>query len=102
MKLFSLSLEARPNWHTILRGAAIPGVIVATCVLIATIYSLFKGLNIIDVAKIGVGLGLFFSLFGVVEIVASILFWSKDIKINSLIMLGYLLVWVACIIIILS
>ena len=35
-------------------------------------------------------------LFGVLVIVFGILFSSKDIKTNSLLIFGYLIVWAAC------
>ncbi|MDB2439741.1 hypothetical protein N9W89_13595 [Hellea sp.] len=102
MKFLTLTLDGKPSWRIVLRGAAIPGVIVGACALIAIVYALFNGSDIVDTVKIGIGLGVFFSLFGVIEIVVGILFSSKDIKTNSLLILGYLLVWGACMYIIFS
>lgn len=102
MKFSPPTLEGKPHWQIILRGAAVPGVIVGTCALIAVVYALFRGSGTVDAAKIGIGFGLFFSLAGVGEIIVGILFSSKDIKTNSLLILGYLLVWGACVYIIFS
>ena len=102
MKFPSLTLEGKPPWKIILRGAAIPGIIVGACAFIAYVYALFEGSNIADTTKIGIVLGLFISLLGVFEITIGILFSSKDIKTNALLILGYLLVWGACLYIIFS
>lgn len=102
MKFFPLTLDGKPSWKIVLRGAAIPGIIVGVCALIAIVYALLNGSDIIDSANRGIGLGLFFSLFGVLEIIVGILFSSKDIKTNSLLIFGYLLVWGACVYIIFS
>lgn len=64
MKFSSMTLEGKSPWQIILRGAAIPGMIVAACALIAAIYALFNGSNIASSTKIGVGLGLFFFSLG--------------------------------------
>jgi len=96
MKFSYMTIAGKSPWQIILRGAAIPGMIVGACVIIAFIYALFDGSNIASTTKIGVGVGLFFSLLGFFEIVFGILFSSKDIKINSLLVVGYLIVWAAC------
>ena len=97
MKFFSFTLQGKTPWQIALRGAAIPGMIVGACTLFAMIFGLFNGSSILSASKIGIALGLFFSLYGGIEIVVvGILFSSKDIKTNSLLALGYLIVWVAC------
>lgn len=96
MKLFSFTLQGKTSWQIALRGAAIPGMIVGACTLISMIFGLFNSSSILSASKIGIVLGLFFSLYGGIEIVFGILFSSKDIKTNSLLALGYLIVWGAC------
>ena len=97
MKFFSFTLQGKTPWQITLRGAAIPGMIVGACTLFAMIFGLFNGSSILSASKIGIALGLFFSLYGGIEIVVvGILFSSKDIKTNSLLALGYLIVWGAC------
>ena len=97
MKFFSFTLQGKTPWQIALRGAAIPGMIVGACTLFAMIFGLFNGSSILSASKIGIALGLFFSLYGGIDIVVvGILFSSKDIKTNSLLALGYLIVWVAC------
>ena len=97
MKFFSFTLQGKTPWQIALRGAAIPGMIVGACTLFAMIFGLFNGSSILSASKIGIALGLFFSLYGGIEIVVvGILFSSKDIKTNSLLALGYLIVWGAC------
>ena len=102
MKLPSVSLQGKPAWKIILRGAAIPGMIVATIVIIAAMYAVVTGSPIYETMKIGIIIGLFVSLFTGLEIILTILVSSKDFKTNSLLALGYLLVWVCCIYLILS
>ena len=93
MKFFSFTLQGKKPWQIALRGAAIPGMIVGACTLFAMVFGLFNGSSILSASKIGIVFGLFFSLYGGIEIVVGILFSSKDIKTNSLLALGYLIVW---------
>ena len=97
MKLSLKPLKGKPAWQIILRGAAIPGAIVAACVLIGVIYAAIRGFNVEAAMEYGVLAGLFISLVGVLDIVVAIFISSKDIKTNSLLALGYMIVWAICV-----
>lgn len=61
----------------LLRGAAIPGLIVAVCITVGVITSLsYNGLNQVAAlryAKAGLVFGLFVSLFGIIELIVSLI-----------------------------
>lgn len=81
----------------ILRGAALPGIIVAVIVAVAVVMSLLENGDYGTYLSSGIGLGLFFTLWGGIEIMAGLLFQSKDIRTNALLAIGYAMTWAACI-----
>lgn len=52
--------------------------------------------NLISLTKIGIGTGLFFSLWGGLEIMATIVFTSKTRRSGIYLALGYFVVWTIC------
>jgi len=91
-------LEGKPSWKIILRGAAIPGVIVAACALVGFGMALSNNGDIEQTTKIGVGLGLFFSLWGGLYLVFEIIS-ARELswRVRRYLCLGYIITWVACI-----
>ena len=88
-----LSLDGKPAWKIILRGAAIPGMIVAAFAFIGFLSSFGIDATPIEGAKFGAGVGLFFSLWGGLETMTSIFFLDKNKRLTSLLVLGYAIVW---------
>ena len=95
-KWLDWDLEGKPWWKIALRGAAIPGLIVAACVCIAVLLSYFYGGNLHYHVKIGIYVGLFFSLYGGIEMMIALLFLNEDIRTNGLLAMGYGVVWLVC------
>ena len=60
MKFSLMVLDGKPPWQIILRGAAIPGMIVGACAIIAFIYALFDGSNVASTTKIRCRFGTIF------------------------------------------
>ncbi|MEP6341779.1 MAG: hypothetical protein ABJ275_00555 [Maricaulaceae bacterium] len=89
-----------------LRGAALPGMIVSACAVIGLLMDVFRSepiLGTISGFQAGIALGLFFSLWGGLEIMISIFFISEDaFRYRFIRMLGYFSVWAGCIFIILK
>jgi len=96
VKLLSFSLENQPAWKVILRGAAIPGLTVAFCVFVAIVISFTRGWDVQNSIGYGVAAGLFFSLYGGLEMMGAIVFQSKDFGTNLLLAFGYLITWAGC------
>ncbi|MGB0907496.1 MAG: hypothetical protein ACPGVT_08380 [Maricaulaceae bacterium] len=97
-----MELKDKPIWQIVLRGAAIPGMIVVFCSVIGAVMAIFNGNDIWQTAKIGVWVGLFFSLWGGLEIMILIVVESKENRTNFSLALGYFIVWASCLFIIFS
>ena len=95
---------SNPYIRAFLRGAALPGMIVAACAAVGFIMDVFREepiLRTISGFKAGIMLGLFISLWGVLEMIGFIL-TTSDIpwKFRWVRVLGYVTIWVVCILII--
>jgi len=95
------NLDEKPAWKVVLRGAAIPGMIVGVCAIIGFFYALLNDGDTKGITKIGAAVGLFFSLWGGLEAMISIFFSSENKRTGSYLVLGYAIVWMICIYLIL-
>ncbi len=94
MKFFNFSIDDKPAWKIILRGAAVPGLITGACIIIAVIMAFFQEWDFNNNIKVGVVVGLFFSLWGGLEVAFGLLFWGGSKRTNFYLFLGYMLTWV--------
>lgn len=96
MKINPFDLTDKAPWQIILRGAAIPGAIIAVCALVGTAMGLFGDGSVKALAKIGIGTGLFFSLWGGLELMAGITFSAEARRKGIYLGIGYFIVWAIC------
>ena len=99
-KIFDYSLDGKPAWKLVLHGAAIPAMIIAFCVMVAAIYSLFQGSEIRTTIEVGIIVGLFFSIWGGLENMVGLLLLTESRKNGFFLSLGYALSWTVSLIII--
>ena len=97
---FDLELTGKPWWKIVLRGAALPGLIVAAISLCAIIMSVIETGDPIYYLRAGIFFGLFITLFGGIEMMISLLLQSREFRINGLLALGYAITWAFSLIII--
>ena len=91
-------LDDKPAWIIICRGAALPGLIVAACGSIGLLYGLLTHGKIIGTFRVGIGIGLFFTLLGALDIIVAILFGDEGkIRTKILFILGFILTWTICV-----
>ena len=77
-----------------LRGAAIPGVIVAICAIVFSFVGLFvQDGDVVQTAKIGIGVGVFISLWSGIQAMLGILMSGGSWQIRLYLVLGYFLTW---------
>lgn len=95
-KWLDWDLEGKPWWKIVLRGAALPGMIVALIALCAAAMSAIKTSEPTYYLKAGIYFGLFATIFGGIGQMLTLIFLSKDIRTNGLLALGYGITWAVC------